>query len=161
MTDRLKEIVTRITTKVFEKMAFVEVVEEGAFPEKTGEGAEKKSIVQITSTMKFSGHCSGTISVSYSHKLAKFLAANILGIEIKEISMSEDVVDSVREITNIISGSILTELAAGGDPINLSVPTIRVLMDENDFFDDESAVVVRFATEEKNVVSKMKCTAII
>jgi len=157
--EELKEIIVEATTEVFEQMAFVDV-EEDDFEEEAGSETEKQnedSCVQIMSTLGFSGRYSGTVSVAYSQKLAKILAANILGIDVEEVKIPEDVIDSVREVTNMIGGSVLTRLTEEGDPVDLTVPKVGMVDSESDFIEDESAVVIRFDAEGERVVSKMKC----
>lgn len=158
--EELKEIIVEATTEVFEQMAFVDVEEDNFEEEAGSEAAEKPnedSGVQIMSTLGFSGRYSGTVSVAYSQKLAKILAANILGVDVEEVKIPEDVIDSVREVTNMIGGSVLTRLTEQGDPVDLTVPKVGMVDNESDFIEDESAIVIRFDAEGERVVSKMKC----
>ena len=157
--EELKKIIVEATTEVFEQMAFVDV-EEDDFEEEAGSEPEKQnedSCVQIMSTLGFSGRYSGTVSVAYSQKLAKILAANILGVDVEEVKIPEDVIDSVREVTNMIGGSVLTRLTEEGEPVDLTVPKVGMVDSESDFIEDESAIVIRFDAEGERVVSKMKC----
>ena len=161
MVNKLKKIIEEATREVFEQMAFVEVLneEELAALNESGESVtQQNSTVQVQGTLTFSGRFEGTISVAYSNHLAKTLAANILGLEMEEIRMPEDVVDSVREFTNMVSGNILTRLTESGEPVDLSIPKVGMVDSESDFMEDDSAVVVKLDAEGEPVLSKLQCS---
>lgn len=167
MNEKIERIIVEATKEVFEQMAFLEVLEEGEFENEapplegpSSEETEKGSNVQIQSTLAFKGRFEGTISVAYSQKLARILASNMLGLDEDEINIPEDVVDSVREVTNMISGGILTRLTLEGEPVDLSVPTVGMVDNEDDFVEDESAIVVKFDAEGERVLSKMMCSSL-
>jgi len=161
MNDKLGKIIVDSAREVFEQMAFLEVSEETAFEDALGntpaDTDRRRSHVQIKGTMAFKGRFEGTISVAYSQELARILAANILGLDEDEINVPEDIVDSVREVTNMISGGVLTRLTEQGEPVDLSVPRVGIIDDESDLIDDDSVIVIEFNTEAEQVRSKLKC----
>ena len=167
MNEKMERIIVDATKEVFAQMAFLEVLEEGEFENEapmledhpSGE-TEGCSGIQFQSTLAFTGRYEGTISVACSQKLARILAANILGLDEDEINVPEDLVDSVREVTNMISGGILTRLTLQGEPVDLSVPKVGMIDNEDDFIEDESAIVVKFDAEGERVLSKMMCSTL-
>ena len=167
MNEKMERIIVDATKEVFAQMAFLEVLEESEFENEApmlddsspGE-TEGRPGIQFQSTLAFTGRYEGTISVACSQKLARILAANILGLDEDEINIPEDLVDSVREVTNMISGGILTRLTLQGEPVDLSVPKVGMIDNEDDFIEDESAIVVKFDAEGERVLSKMMCSTL-
>ena len=76
----------------------------------------------LISLIGLAGAWSGTGSVSCSETLACDLASHLLMTDFE--SLSEEVVDAMAEITNMIIGNVKTHLEEKVGPMGLSTPTV-------------------------------------
>lgn len=66
----------------------------------------------------------GMIALSFSHKLASYIVAQLLGTEPAKLS-ADDRVDGVGELVNMISGNAKSSLShADGEVYKLTLPTV-------------------------------------
>jgi len=89
-----------------------EVVESGT-PEPAG---------GVVSFIGVAGAWAGTGSLTCSPELACVISSRMLSSEIN--SINEEVLDAIAELTNMIIGSVKTDLEARLGPLGLSIPTV-------------------------------------
>ena len=150
LTEIIVKSITESTVQVFSTMLGVEVAGgqcavENGMPE-ANEG--------VVSFIGLAGSWAGTGSVSCSPALACRICATMLMCEAP--SVNEEVLDAVAELTNMIVGSVKTELEQTLGPLGLSIPT--VVYGRN--FKTKSAgttdwIVVRFQWDEDQLVVKL------
>ncbi len=85
---------------------------------------ERKSSGDITGIMGLVGDKQGTITISFREKGAMFVFKTLVGEECS--SITPDVVDSIGEITNIISGQARKEFEKAGINLKASIPMVVV-----------------------------------
>jgi CheY-specific phosphatase CheX len=112
----MKDVAEKVITNVLENIAFL-------FPEKIG--IEETEITDEWNSegfeLKFSGINSGSVRMWIEKSLALSLAANMLGCDEPEID-PEKAFDAAKEVLNIITGSLITELYGKKDIIKLHIP---------------------------------------
>jgi chemotaxis protein CheX len=151
----LKEIivksVTESTLHVFSTMLGVDI----ACHEAAGRtGMPEAATEGVVSFIGLAGSWAGTGSLSCSPALACRICSAMLLCESPAID--EEVLDAVAELTNMIVGSVKTELELTLGPLGLSIPT--VVYGRN--FKTKSAgntdwVVVRFQWDDEQLVVKL------
>jgi chemotaxis protein CheX len=85
---------------------------------------DRKSSGDVTGIMGLVGDRKGTITISFRERGAMFVFKTLVGEECS--SITPDVVDSIGEITNIISGQARKEFEKAG--INLKAATPMVVV---------------------------------
>jgi chemotaxis protein CheX len=150
----LKEIMakslTDSTLQVFSTMLGVDI----ARSEAAIEAGLPEANEGVVSFIGVAGSWAGTGSVSCSPALACRICATMLMCEAP--SVNEEVLDAVAELTNMIVGSVKTELELTLGPLGLSIPT--VVYGRN--FRTKSAgatdwTVVRFRWDDEQLVVKL------
>ncbi len=103
--SKRKELLSEIVCKVFEQTAFL-------FPEKVNflEGMSFDDFELISVNLEFRGDKEGETVLIIPIDLCRELAANLLGEDPAEGEDREKCYDAAREILNIITGQMLTEL---------------------------------------------------
>ena len=76
----------------------------------------------ICGIIGIAGELTGAISIFVSNELAKKIASTLLEEEFEEIS--EDVMASIGEMTNMIAGGIKTALSEDKDLFELAIPMV-------------------------------------
>ena len=112
----------RSTSDVFSTMLGTELPAGEVTVEGTVEGAMSEPNDGVVSFIGIAGSWAGTGSLSCSAALACRVCAAMLMTEAP--SVNEDVLDAVAEITNMIIGSVKTDLEAELGPLGLSIPTV-------------------------------------
>jgi chemotaxis protein CheX len=150
LNEIIVKSVTDSTLQVFSTMLGVEIASgdaaiENGMPE-ANEG--------VVSFIGVAGSWAGTGSVSCSPVLACRICAQMLMCEAPAVN--EEVLDTVAEVTNMIIGSVKTELEEHLGPLGLSIPT--VVYGRN--FKTKSAgsaewIVVRFRWDDEPLVVKL------
>jgi chemotaxis protein CheX len=112
----------RSTSDVFSTMLGTELPKGEVTVEGTVEGAMSEPNDGVVSFIGIAGSWAGTGSVSCSAAMACRICAAMLMTEAP--SVNEDVLDAVAEITNMIIGSVKTDLEAELGPLGLSIPTV-------------------------------------
>jgi chemotaxis protein CheX len=118
LNETIVKAITESTLHVFTTMLGVNVIcgeagIEAGMPE-ANEG--------VVSFIGVAGSWAGTGSVSCSPALACRICAQMLMCEAPAVN--EEVLDTVAELTNMIVGSVKTELEAHLGPLGLSIPTV-------------------------------------
>ena len=78
----------------------------------------------VTGIMGLVGDKKGTVAISLREKGAKFVYKTLVGEECE--SISQDVVDAIGEITNIISGQARKEFEKNDINLNAAIPMVIV-----------------------------------
>jgi chemotaxis protein CheX len=112
----------RSTGEVFSTMLGAELPSGEVTLEETVEGATSGPNDGVVSFIGIAGSWAGTGSLSCSAALACRVCTAMLMTEAP--SVNEDVLDAVAEITNMIIGSVKTDLEAELGPLGLSIPTV-------------------------------------
>jgi len=151
--ETLPQSITQATSQVFSTMLgmdveVIETVVERSLPEATD---------GLVSFIGLAGNWAGTGSLSCSKSLGCTICSRMLMTE--ATSIDEEVLDAVAEITNMVIGSVKTDLESIVGPLGLSVPT--VVFGRN--FTTKSAgttdwIVVRFRCEAE-ILSVKLCLA--
>jgi chemotaxis protein CheX len=113
-----RQTVMKLIPHAFLTMANVEAVVGVESPE-SAIGNTGRSVAGVIGWV---GNLSGTGTLECSPEFACTLANLMLGTE--ETSLSEDALDAVAEMTNIVFGGMKTELEKCFGPLALSIPTI-------------------------------------
>jgi len=110
--------ITQSTIQVFSTMLGVDI--------QCGDAAVQSGMPEATegvvSFIGVAGSWAGTGSVSCSPALACRICAQMLMCE--AAAVNEEVLDTVAELTNMIIGSVKTELEQHLGPLGLSIPTV-------------------------------------
>jgi chemotaxis protein CheX len=116
--DHLVKIVRESTKDVFSTMLGIELEEGDAYLDTTAPPAGDG----ILSFVGLAGTWVGTGSVSCSSTFACKMSSQFLMTEY--LSVNEDVLDAVAEVTNMIIGNVKTKLEEDLGPMGLSIPTV-------------------------------------
>lgn len=121
MLDIFESAITSATKDVMTMMAATEVTAQPSIELK-----DAKALGHVSVTIGFSGPTvKGVMVLHYNQAIAFKLVSGMMGMEFSEIS--EDVLDALGEITNMICGNVKTNVVNAGVPeFNISVPTIIV-----------------------------------
>jgi len=76
-------------------------------------------------SMQISGKLNGGIKIGAEKAIGNILAENMLGSQDEE--NEELYIDSLKEITNVICGKIVTEMAGTEPIVNLSIPEVNTI----------------------------------
>lgn len=112
MTVAYDEILEQIAQSVFSTMLGTELFR--------AETAEYEFVPAITASVHIVGEWTGCVVISLSQESAKAAAAQFLAIASESVT-SEDEVDAVAEITNMIGGNLKSVLPG---PSHLSIPSV-------------------------------------
>src|ERR1035437_8707304 len=120
--NMIAQSLIRSTSDVFSTMLGTELPAGEVTVEGTVEGAASEPSDGVVSFIGIAGSWAGTGSVTCSAAMACRVCAAMLMTETP--SVNEDVLDAVAEITNMIIGSVKTDLEAELGPLGLSIPTV-------------------------------------
>ena len=76
----------------------------------------------VVSLVGLAGNWTGTGSVACSPALACRICSQLLLTEVQAVN--EEVLDAVAELTNMVIGSVKTDLEAHLGPLGISIPTV-------------------------------------
>lgn len=79
---------------------------------------------EVIGLLGFTGTRSGTFVVRTSLRFAKQMAANMLMAQPEELEDFEEVSDAFGELVNMLGGNFKNEWVAGGNQMDLSIPTV-------------------------------------
>ena len=85
---------------------------------------ERKTSGDVTGIMGLVGDKKGTITISFRERGAIFVFQTLIGDEVSTVTA--DVVDSIGELTNIISGQARKEFEKAGVNLKASIPMVVV-----------------------------------
>ncbi|HWC98214.1 MAG TPA: chemotaxis protein CheX [Candidatus Sulfopaludibacter sp.] len=150
LQEHIVESIRQSAASVFSTMLGVELGE-GEFYLENGTPASNDGVVSFIGV---AGSWAGTGSISCSPTLACRVCAQMLMTE--STAVDEEVLDAVAELTNMVIGSVKTDLESQLGPLGLSIPT--VVFGRN--FKAKSAgstewIVVRFQWEGEALVIKL------
>lgn len=117
-SERIAEQITAATADVFSMMLGLEARPSTPVVERLGAGPSEG----VVALVGLAGAWIGTGTVSCSPEEACWLASQMLGTEYQ--SVSEDVLDAIGEIANMVIGNIKTNIEEELGPMGLSVPTV-------------------------------------
>jgi len=120
--NTIAQSLIRSTSDVFSTMLGTELPKGEVTVEGIAEGTTSEASDGVVSFIGIAGSWAGTGSVSCSAAMACRICASMLMTEAP--SVNEDVLDAVAEITNMIIGSVKTDLEAELGPLGLSIPTV-------------------------------------
>ncbi len=130
MNDNYNEILQRVAGQTFESLAFMLVMPE---PEQAPPPSP-----MVTVTVVFSGKFSGRLGLSVSEGMIEELAGNMLGIGFDSAGPTlEQQYDALKELSNVICGNFLPEIAGTEEVFNVDAPEVLVqdaLQAEDDGF---------------------------
>lgn len=115
MTEFNTNALERVTIEALERTAFVLV--DPCDPEDT---APPTHFAQI----RFTGPRDGSITVSASEGFLRELASSLLGIESDEIEIETEGLDAIRELANILGGSVLNDIGGQDSEFSLGLPEL-------------------------------------
>ncbi len=116
--DRLIEMIQRATAEVFSTMLGIEAIQREAFVD---ESAPRPS-EGVLALVGLAGHWAGSGTFSCSAQAAKKIASQMLMQEYAAVD--EEVLDAIGEVTNMVLGSVKTQLEEELGPMGLSIPTV-------------------------------------
>jgi len=106
----------KATKNVIETMAFTELVDQTPFIKE-----DKKTFGELTGMIGMAGdNVHGNMIISFKKDCILSIVSNMLGEKFEEVS--DDVIDAVGEITNMICGGAKTGLAEKGMKIDMALP---------------------------------------
>jgi chemotaxis protein CheX len=118
LNDTLSNSISKSTIEVFSTMLSLEVEVTESLVEKTLPEATDG----LVSFIGVAGVWAGTGSLACSKVLGCLICSQMLMTE--STSIDEDVLDAVAEMTNMVIGSVKTELEQTLGPLGLSIPTV-------------------------------------
>ncbi len=118
----ISESLIRSTGDVFSTMLGCELSGGEVTVEGTVAGSASEPNDGVVSFIGIAGSWAGTGSLSCSPAMACRVCAAMLMTE--ATAVNEDVLDAVAELTNMIIGSVKTDLEAELGPLGLSIPTV-------------------------------------
>jgi chemotaxis protein CheX len=150
LKENLINSISQATSQVFSTMLAMEI----QMTESLVEKALPEATDGLVSFIGLAGVWAGTGSLACSKNLGCRICSAMLMTETS--SIDEDVLDAVAEITNMVIGSVKTDLEALLGPLGLSIPT--VVFGRN--FSTKSAgstdwIVVRFQCDDETFSVKM------
>jgi len=118
LKDIISKSLTDSTLQVFSTMLGVDIASGDA----AVESSMPESMEGVVSFIGLAGSWAGTGSVSCSPLLACRICSQMLMCEAPAVN--EEVLDTVAELTNMIIGSVKTDLEQYLGPLGLSIPTV-------------------------------------
>jgi chemotaxis protein CheX len=116
--DTLVQCINHACTQVFSTMMGVTLAPGEASVEHTNPDANDG----VVSLIGLAGTWTGTGSVACSAPLACRICAQLLLTDVQAVN--EEVLDAVAELTNMVVGSVKTDLEQHLGPLGLSIPTV-------------------------------------
>lgn len=113
----------RITIDALERTAFVLV--DPCAPDAT---IAPTHFAQV----RFSGPANGALIVGASDGFLRELASSLLGINPEDIEVESEGLDAIRELANILGGSVLHDIGGQQSEFSLGLPTMVDAMAESD-----------------------------
>ena len=115
MKDKLDEILRSTAERTFESLAFMLTMPEAH------DGAGQAAAAGAS--VRFSGPLDGELIVRVCESVLQELAANMLGLEGGSEARDEDRIDALKELTNVMCGNLLPEIAGPAAEFKVSAPS--------------------------------------
>lgn len=116
--EQIVDAVKRATTEVMSTMLSMEAQPQEVYTENLALGDTEG----VVSFIGLTGAFAGTGGLQCTSEAARHLASKFLMTEFKAVN--EEVLDAFGELTNMIIGSVKTELESIAGPMGLSIPTV-------------------------------------
>jgi chemotaxis protein CheY-P-specific phosphatase CheC len=117
MEQKIKSILTRVTSETLEKLAFLFTF---ADDERDNDGPEPA----VAGRVDFSGFIAGSLLMRISCSASQELAINMLGLDDDDEISREDKQDAFKEMLNVICGNALPAIAGNQVEFNIGPPEI-------------------------------------
>ena len=117
MNHLTPERLAELAVKALERTAFM-------MADQTSISPEALSATNHRATIRYSGPCSGTVTLRTTDGFLRGLAANLLGDEPEAIDLTACGDDAIKELTNIVGGSVILELGGRDCAYSLGLPQI-------------------------------------
>ena len=75
----------------------------------------------------YTGPKSGSVRLEATEGFLREVASSLLGVEPHEVDVEKDGLDVIRELANIVGGSVLLELGGDACPFSLGLPEVTAL----------------------------------
>ena len=152
MSNKFKEIVEETYIETLENLAFL-------FSNKVAEGKGRDMLDNsefYLSEMKFSGGLEGCLKLATEKEVGNIIAENMLGG--MEDECEDLCIDSLKEITNVICGKLVTEIAGTEPIIDLTIPEVKKINRGTvlKLIEEQNSII--FNSEEYLVVLVFKLT---
>ncbi|GAB5495205.1 MAG: hypothetical protein Phyf2KO_02850 [Phycisphaerales bacterium] len=129
MSDLNTDMLGQLAIEALERTAFV-----------VAEPADEEFLDELPgcdwyTSIEYSGPEAGTVFLSGSTGFLVELAASLLGVDADEVNTESEGLDALREMTNIVGGSVVTVLGGTHCKLSLGLPTVvgrNDLPEEND-----------------------------
>jgi CheY-specific phosphatase CheX len=149
----LKQLMRQNCTAVFATMLEATILEISADQPTSLETEER-----VVSLIGFGGDHNGNCMITCSKRLACNLASAMLMEQYPEVT--EEVMDALGEISNMIFGNVKTDLEEDLGPLRLTIPTVIVGKSFNvRNVSNQPWVAVKFSVLEEEVDVRMCITA--
>ncbi|MFH0919579.1 MAG: chemotaxis protein CheX [Fibrobacterota bacterium] len=135
-TDKLSQIVSEACGEVLEKMMFLEAWQKEPYTARDFV-LEKELVGGIA----FQGEFNGRIIVNCSRRLAEAATLGLLGVE-PDALLEEQVKDTVKEMANMICGSVFSKIDSVNSLVKLGIPSCVDLKIETFPFKAEKEIMV-------------------
>ncbi len=117
MEQKIKSILTRVTSETLERLAFLFTF---ADDERDIDGQEPA----VTGRVEFSGFFAGSILLRLSSSALQELAVNMLGLDDDDEIPPEEKQDAFKEMLNVICGNALPAIAGNQVEFKIGSPEI-------------------------------------
>jgi len=115
MSEFTTELLERATIQALERTAFVLVD-----PCETDETATPTRFARI----EFTGPTCGSVTIGASDGFLAELASSLLGVEAEEVDIETEGLDAIRELANILGGSVLNDIGGQDSTFSLGLPEL-------------------------------------
>ena len=126
MSNKYEEIVEETYVETLENLAFV-------FSDKLSVDDAQELFDQnefYLSEMEFSGGLEGSLKLATEKEVGEIIAENMLGG--MDAENGNLFIDSLKEITNVICGKLVTEIAGTEPIIDLTIPQVSKIDNRRD-----------------------------
>lgn len=117
LLDLMEPLTTRSVQNVFAEMLGIPVTAEAA-------GLEDPALTQIIGSVGFVGRANAVIHLGTSLSFATLITAKMLGLPESEVTDEAMINDALGELSNVVVGTVKSNLCDQGWPCTLSVPSI-------------------------------------
>jgi len=120
MTAIFSDELAMLAIQALERTAFVLV--DAVENEEEHHWTEEEATGCLFSRIQYTGPASGQIILAGSHGFVIELASSLLGVEPEEVDIETEGKDALKELANILGGSVLVELDGQHIDYRLQVP---------------------------------------
>lgn len=143
----LQQVLTDCSKEIFETMAFMEL-------EKIDQqSSEIESEEALMGLITFTDGIEGCLTITCSHKCAKSIAVNMLGLDPEDNISRAEKEDALGEMTNMVMGRVKSQMEETYKDIKISVPTIVQGKNLKNYLGEgQQEASVALETEEKDLI---------